>query len=160
MTTDATSNANDLFRQAVETFQSAIRTGVKIQEESAKRFAEMLRDLSAPTDWQKSTQTMLNEAIGATQRNIDESIRLMNHNAQSAMSMLHKAFENRTAAATTNGSTSADELWESALSAMRTNTQVILQANARILESWAHLAQELTSGIVDAQKDMAEKVSK
>ena len=86
-------NPADLFRQAVETFQSAIKTGVKIQEESARRFTEMFRDFGSPMEWQKNAQAMVNEAITAAQRNIDESIRLMNHNAQMAMSLLEKAFE-------------------------------------------------------------------
>lgn len=155
MSNATAANVSDLFRQAVETFQDAIRSGVKIQEDSAKRFTEVLRGLGSPLDWQKNTQLMVNEAIAATQRNMDESIRLMNHNAQTAMGLLQKAFEIRTngaapGEAAAEGAASSDEMWETALGAMRTNTQVILQANARVLESWAQLAQEITGRMQQA----------
>jgi ElaB/YqjD/DUF883 family membrane-anchored ribosome-binding protein len=152
-------SANDLFRQAMDTFQSAIRTGVKIQEESTKRFTEMLRDFGSPLDWQKSTQSMMNEAIKATQKNIDESIRLMNHNAQTAMNLWQKAFENRSVQQLQEGHAApSEELWESALGALRTNTQVILQANTRVLESWAQLARELTSRMEEQIHQTQEQV--
>ena len=161
MTTASPMSANDLFRQAMDTFQSAIRTGVKIQEESTKRFTEMLRDFGSPMEWQKNTQSMMNEAIKATQKNIDESIRLMNHNAQAAMGLWQKAFENRSKQQQfqEEGAAGGEELWESALGVLRTNTQVILQANTRVLESWAQLARELT-GRMEEQVHQAQEQAK
>jgi hypothetical protein len=154
MATATSTNPSDLFRQAIETFQSAIRTGVKIQEESARRFAEMMRDFGSPLEWQKNTQAMVDEAIKATQRSVDESMRLMNHNAQLAMSLWQKAFDSRPVPSAQEGQARSEELWQSALGALRTNTQVILQANARVLESWAQLAKEFT-GPMNGQAEHA-----
>jgi hypothetical protein len=132
----------NLFGQAMDAFQSAIQTGVKMQEESTRRYLELLGQFGSPADWQKTTQKITNEAITATQQSIDQSIQLINQNAQRAVVLLEKAFETRPTQAGANGNDTAESLWGTALKAMRSNTQTILDANARMLESWSHLTQE------------------
>lgn len=152
------SQPGDLFRQAIETYQSAIKTGVKIQEESARRLTEMLRDAGSPLEWQKHLQAMANEAARTTQRNADESLRLMNQNAQMALNLMQKAFEARPTPPR-EATDAQDDLWESALGALRTNTQVILQANARVLETWAQMAKEVTGRADHAAAEATQATS-
>ncbi len=61
-TSQAPTSPSDLFNQAVETFQTAIRTGAKVQEESTRRFTELLRDFGSPADWQKNAQSMVSSS--------------------------------------------------------------------------------------------------
>ncbi len=151
-------NLNDLFKQAVETFQTAVRTGAKLQEESTHRFTALLRDFGSPLEWQKNTQQMMTESIEATQKGIEESIRAINQNAQTAMTMMQKAFETRPV----NGApeVKAEELWDAALGALRTNTQVVLEANSRLVESWTQLVKDSMSKAHNGMAKQAEQVAK
>jgi ElaB/YqjD/DUF883 family membrane-anchored ribosome-binding protein len=140
----------DLFRQAVETFETALKTGVSMQEETARRFTEMLRDFGSPMEWQHKGQSVINETIVMTQKNVEESMRAMNQNAKAAMSLMQKTFEAHplgnggTADKSQPAAAKPDDLWEAALGALRTNTQVALQANTRMMESWAQLAKDIS----------------
>jgi hypothetical protein len=153
MTPEASATGTgELFRQAVETFEAAIKTGVAMQEETARRFTEMLRDVGSPLEWQRKGQSVINETIVMTQKNVEEAMRVMNQNAKTAMSLMQKSFE---ASPIGNGSQTSpnpqiprtDDLWEAALGALRTNTQVILQSNTRMVESWSQLAKDINSRV-------------
>lgn len=140
--TTSAAKANELFLQAVEASQKAVHSGLKIQEESAQRFLEMLHGLGAPAEGLLTGQRVVAAAVTATEQTIDDaihSLRLMNHNTQLAMGLLQKAFD------TSLPSSSGADSWKTALGAMRTNTQAILQAEASVLESWAELAERINN---------------
>ena len=61
-------NVHDVFGQAARLFQNAIEAGVRVQEESAKSFSDMMGRLAAPVDWQQRTQATLDQAMGAGSR--------------------------------------------------------------------------------------------
>jgi hypothetical protein len=148
-------NLSDLFRQAAETYQSALKTGLKFQEETSQVVSDMVRDWSCPGEWQKKTQALVSDAIAVAQKNMEEAIRLMSQSATATMSMLQKSFEGPQQMASVNADAKNYEWWESALGAMRTNTEAVLQANARMLDSWTELAKKFNSEAVEAARSGA-----
>ena len=48
----ATKNSTDMFQQAVESFESTLRAGMRLQEDSAERYVDVLRDIGSPMEWQ------------------------------------------------------------------------------------------------------------
>jgi hypothetical protein len=151
-------NPSDLFKQAVEACQTALRTGAQVQEEATRRFTELLCDVGSPLNWQKNAQSMVNEAIIAAQKNVDASIGVINQNARTAMTMMQRAFEARPAdgAAQETADSTVDSFWESALTALRTNTQLVFEANSRLLESWAQLVQ-ITNRVEQGARDASSR---
>ncbi len=142
-TATSTANPTELFRQAIETFESAVKTGVKMQEESTRRFTDMLRDWGSPIEWQKKSQAVMTEAIQVTQKNVEEAVKVMNQNAKTTMELMQKALDARNVSSEADQEARGRELWESALGAMRSGTEAVLQANARVLESWTALAKKV-----------------
>jgi polyhydroxyalkanoate synthesis regulator protein len=140
-----TTGANELFNQAVETFETAIRTGVKMQEEYARWFAHMLSDVGSPQEWQSKGQTIISESMQMAQKNFDEAIRMMNENTRTGLELMQQAFETRQAGSTSDAQARTREIWETALGALRNNTEAVVQANSRMLETWAELAKKLRS---------------
>ena len=67
--------AGNFFQQAMDGFQSAVTSGVKLQEESVKRYTQLLRDFASPEQWQSGAQGLVQEAIRATEQNVDDSVR-------------------------------------------------------------------------------------
>jgi hypothetical protein len=144
----------DLFREAMEPFQTAIKNGVELQQESIRRCTDILRDFGVQHGWEKETPNLLNQAILSTQQTINDSIRVTNQNAQRALAILQKAFEEYHAQDGSGGSEAVEGVWSFALSAMRSNAQVIVQANGRVVELWANLAKEVNSQIESLQAEV------
>ena len=138
-------NVHDVFGQAARLFQNAIEAGVRVQEESAKSFSDMMGRLAAPVDWQQRTQATLDQAMGAAQQNWQEALRVMNDNAKLSFELLEKAFNSRQTEGVEDGATKVRELWETAMGGLRRNTEVLVQANSRLLESWKEVAKTFAS---------------
>jgi len=136
-----TAGPNELFGQAIETFESAVRTGVKMQEEYTRWFTDMLSELGSPQEWQQKSQTIINESIQMAQKNFDEAIRVMNQNTKTGLELMQRAFEARQASSTSDAQNRTREIWETALGALRNNTEAVVQANSRMLETWTELAK-------------------
>jgi hypothetical protein len=133
----------DLFRQAMDTFESAVKAGITLQEESTTRCTNILRDFGSPAQWDTVVPAQITKAIAAAQQNIEQTIRVMNDNAQRAMNLMETAFQVHRS----NGEQTDDgngDLWRYALDAMKANTDVIQQANSRVLDTWTQLAKEVT----------------
>jgi hypothetical protein len=146
-----TERANEVFGQTIETFENALKNGVKMQEEYARWFTETLSDLGSPQDWPSKAQAILNEAIQMAQGNVEQGIRMMNQNTKTAMDMMQRALDVRQAGSAADAQAKTREIWETALGALRTNTEAVVQTNNRMLESWSELAKKLRSGAAEKQ---------
>lgn len=139
--TQSSTKVNGLFGQTMETFEAAMKTGAKIQEESMNRFTELLGELGSPQNWQKRTQEAVEEGVNLTRKNFDEWLRLMNENVKMSLELLQKAAEARPSDTPVETEARKNELWEASLRALRVNTQAVLQANSRMMEALADLAK-------------------
>jgi len=141
MISTAKNRSGDLFQQAMESFETAIRTGMNLQGESVHRCVEILRDVGSPLEWERTLPARVAKAIAAMQQNVDQSIRFMNDNAQQTVNLMEMALEMHGA----NLAASEEDgyFWTCALNAMQSNEKIIREVNARVLESWAELAKEV-----------------
>jgi hypothetical protein len=134
---------SELFSQAMGMFDSAMKTGARLQEESASWFNHMLSGLGTPQTWQKRTEEVMAEAMTTAQQNVDEALKMVEQNTHVGMDLLQKAFDARQAETGPDAAAKTRELWETALGAMRTNAEAVLQANKKVVESWSGLAKKL-----------------
>jgi len=133
-------NANELFDQAARMFQTAMEAGIRVQEESAKSFGQWIGQLGSPQDWQQQATAVTEQTVAAANLGISESIQLMNENTKVSLELLEKAFAAQQAAATGDGQEKTREMWETAIGAFRRNTEVVMQANSRLIDSWKSVA--------------------
>ena len=70
---------------------------------------------------------------------------MMNDNAKLSFELLEKAFNSRQTEGVEDGATKVRELWETAMGGLRRNTEVLVQANSRLLESWKEVAKTFAS---------------
>jgi len=144
--------SGDLFQQALGSFETALRAGMKLQEDSVQRCVDILRDVGSPLEWERTVPAKVTKAITAIQQNVDQSIRFMEENAQQTVNLMEMGLQMHR-----NNSEASEEegfFWTYALNAMRTNTQIIHQANARILESWGELANEVLQRVGIMRKEV------
>ena len=141
MISTANSKSGDLFQQAMGSFETVLRAGMKLQEESTQRCVEILRDVGSPLEWERTVPAKVTKAIAAMQQNVDQSIHFMNENAQQTVNLMEMAMEMHRANSIGDGDD--NYFWTYAVNAMQTNAEIIRQANARVLESWGELAKEV-----------------
>ena len=98
---------------------------------------EMLNDMGSPNDWQKKVQDSMREAIPTAQKNVEEALQVMNQNTRTSLELLQKAVDTSKSESLTDAQAKATEIWTDMLTALRTNTQAMLQANSRMMESWS-----------------------
>ncbi len=154
-TTKPSNEATELFDQALQSFETVLKSGVTFQQEQFKRFTDSLGAFSSPYDWLKRTQAVINDAIPATRRQIDEIGRAMQQNTTTCLEMLEKACAASRSTSMSEAQDKTRQLWEALLAAQRTNTQAIVQANARMLEIWTELAQ--TGSSPESTEEKAEE---
>jgi hypothetical protein len=155
MSTSERSNdaASQMFGQAAKMFQTAMEAGAKMQEDSAKSLNEMISGLGAPQEWQKHAQDAMEKAIAMMQQNMDEALNVVNENTKTSLELLEKAFSARQTDAPADVQARAKEMWETALGSLRRNTEVIVQANSRLVQSWQEMAQILGDKQSDGKPD-------
>lgn len=138
-----TSGFNPIFAQAVNMFDASLKAGLRIQEESVRRFTEMMEQFGPHQDWQKLSREFTDQWIQTVQAGLDESLRVTGQATKTALELMQKSMEAVPAATDITAADQARNLAEAALSAIRTNTQSAVQANARIVEAWSQLARKM-----------------
>jgi hypothetical protein len=151
--------SDDLFRQAMQAWESAAAAGVKMQEECAKWVRQMYCESSTLNDWFEKGQKVMSEAIARSQENVDEAIRLMNQQAEASLKLVQQALDVRDAESAHDGPKKLTDWWRAALETMRINNQAVLKANSRILNTWSEMARKVNGDAADTMADLAKKTS-
>jgi hypothetical protein len=141
-TAKSTLNPAQFVGPAAQAFESALKAGLRIQEEAAKRFTDMINEFQKPQDWQKKGQDFIAQWVETVQTSMDESIRVMNQNAKASMEVLQKAYDAVPPADADEAQRRYQELAEVSLTAIRANTQAAVQANGRIVDAWGQFAKQ------------------
>jgi hypothetical protein len=151
MSTATQSNVSEMFQHALEQFESALKTGVKIQEEAIKQLSTWAKEPPLMQGWTQRAQSAMMEAMSAAPQQMEESMRLMNEQTQSAMDLLHKAFELNRSANLVEAQNKMGELWESTLGIMRNNIHAFLKTQSQAMQKWEEMVGVMGNGSPEKQ---------
>jgi predicted RNase H-like HicB family nuclease len=157
--TSPTQTSDDLFHQAMHAWESAVESGVKMQEEYTKWLRQTCCESGAIKDWYSKTQSAVGETVAKVQGNIDEAVRLVNQQAESSIRLVQKAMEARQTEAAPDAQARLAEWWEAALETARSNTQAVLAANSRMLATWSEMARKVNGEAADTMANLAKKTA-
>ena len=149
--------SDDLFRQAVHAWESAVESGVKMQEEYTKWLRQTCCESGAIKDWYSNTQSAAGETVAKVQENIDEAVRVVNQQTESSIRLVQKAMEARQTETGSAAQAKLTEWWEAALETARSNTQAVLTANKRMLSTWSEMARKFNGDAADTMANLAKK---
>jgi hypothetical protein len=140
MTTATQTNLNELYRNALEQFESALKTGVKIQEESIKLMTTWAKEPPLMPNWTQKAQSNFMEMISAMPERYEEALRMMNEQSKTAMELLHKGFEASRSTNVPEAQENVRELWEMTLGVLRTNIHSLLKTQSQVVQKWEEMA--------------------
>jgi hypothetical protein len=146
MTTDEKArNAADLFEQAVKNYEQALKTGLKLQEESARMWTGLLSQNTAPQEWQRRMKAVADELVPQTQKGLDEGVKLVEQTSRTSIDLLKKAVAAAQASSVQEGQAKFLGLWEASLNALRDSALAASQAGGRALDLWMEVVRKCTS---------------
>lgn len=135
-TEDKTKAGTELFEQALKNYEQALKTGLKLQEDSVRVWTGLLNQATAPQDLQKRIKALADEIIPQTQKTIEESLKLVEQNSRTSIELLKKAATAAQATTLQDAQSRFLTFCEASLNAVRDATVAVTQANAKAVESW------------------------
>jgi len=156
MATAATQSSENLARQAIAAWESAIESSVKMQEESARWLREAIGSSNSLTEWYKKGQAITEETVAKAEATFGEALQVLNQQAESGVRLLQKARDARHGDAACDATAQCAQWWETAMVSMQTNSQALLTANSRILSTWSELARKIHDDAADAMSHLAQ----
>ena len=157
--TTATQSSENLARQAIAAWESALQSSVKMQEESARWMREALGSTNSLTEWYKKGQAITEETVAKAEATFDEALQVLNQQAESNVRLLHKARDARHGDANSDATAQCAQWWETAMASMQTNSQALLTANSRILNTWSELARKIHDDAADAMAHLTQQTT-
>ena len=143
MTTEGkTKPVTDLYDQAMKSYEQALKTGVKMQEESAKYFSNLVNQTTSPQDLQKRMKSVTDEFIPQTQKSVEEGVKLIEQTTRTSIELLKKAVAAGQPTSMQDAQAKFLGLWEASLNAMRDTAVSVTHANNKAIESWVSYARK------------------
>ena len=137
---------SELFEQAMKNYKQALQAGLKLQQESAKWWMEVMTQAGSPQDWQTKAKEMAEESVSIVQKRMEENLKLIDQSSRTSLDLLTKAMEAVQADTVSAGQTKMQEMWEASLQAMRQNAQSVTEFNSKFMESWMQSVSKAAGG--------------
>jgi hypothetical protein len=146
----ATAHGTELFDQAVRSCEQTLRTAVRLQEDAAKWWTNVLNQTTWPQEWQKQVRTVVSEAIPTAQKNLEDSLRLVDQCSKTGLDLLRKAVDGSGNNAANNAQCQVQELWQSSLGVIQSNLRAVTESQARMMESWGEFVRKGVASTAEA----------
>jgi hypothetical protein len=150
-TEDKTKPATDLFEQAIKNYEQALKTGLKLQEDSLRMWTGLVNQPTAPQDLQKRVKALTDEIIPQTQKAIEDNLKLVEQNSRSSIELLKKAATVAQATTVQDAQSKFLGFCEASLNAVRDTTVAVTQANAKAVESWVGYVRKSAEPVATAK---------
>jgi hypothetical protein len=138
----AASAGTELFDQTIKSYEHAIRTGISLQEDTVRCWTNFLNQSSLTQDWQRRVNSVVAEAIPTAERNLEESLRLIDQSSKTGFNLLKRAVEAPRSNGAADMQEQVQEIWQSSLNVLQSNLQAITESQARVMESWAEFVRK------------------
>jgi len=135
----------DMADNAIKNYEQTIRTGFKLQEEAVKAWSNLFNQTGAAQEYQKgfaAVTQIANKVLPLAARRMEEVLQLVEKNTRTGTELMRKAAEVAQSPILSNGQNKWTELWTSSMSAMRSNTEALLEINAKAVDSWMDLIKK------------------
>ncbi len=129
-----------MLKQANETFQQSMSTGVKFQEETTKFWNNAFG--KAFDGFQSQAGKFSDEVVPGFQKNVDEFHRTFEKQTQESLDTLRRTFEQNQKVMNQDVFNQTFDLWRTSFDTMRTSVDRMTQANMNMFESWTGMVKD------------------
>jgi hypothetical protein len=126
----------EIFEQAMKQYEQALKTGLKLQEESGKMVTSLLNEVTSVEEWQKRAAAMAKDVIPAAQKRMNDCVKLVEENSRASLELLRKAVDASLIPPGQDNQTKWMDFWESSLNCLRDNAKAINEINTSVVDAW------------------------
>jgi hypothetical protein len=139
-TTAATSEpSNEVFHEAIRSYEKALKSGIQLQEESVKLWKDLLTKLGSPEEFQDKLESMRRDAFPQARKHMEECVEAFNRTSNQTIDLFGKMLGVYQATSIPDAQRRVQDLIESSLTALRVNIHSALNTNGKIIASWKEL---------------------
>ena len=143
--TAATSESfNEIFYEAMRSYETALRSGTQLQEEGVNLWKDLLTRLGSPGELQAKLESMGAEAFPKARKRMEEFLETFNDTSQQTIDLFEKTLGVYQASSITEAQRRLYDLIESSLTALRFNVRSSLNTNAKIIALWSELVNRFS----------------
>ena len=146
-TTSQDSPLSDMADRAMKNYEQALRTGLKLQEETVQCWNNLFNQTASADDWQKrlgNFTALTNEMMPITQRRMEEVLALFEQNSQTSAELMKKVVEAAQTPVPAESQAKWMDFWTSSLGAIRSNAEAVTQISARAIDAWIDFVRKNT----------------
>jgi hypothetical protein len=136
---------SDMADKAMKNYESTLKTGLKLQEETVKAWSNLYNQSTAAQDYQKTFANynkLANGVFPIAQRRLEEVIALVEKNTRTGTELVRKSVEAAQSPISGNGQNKWTELWTASMAAFRANAEAVAEINAKAIDSWIDLVKK------------------
>jgi len=146
--TAATSQTfNEIFHEAMRSYEKALKSGIQLQEESVKLWKELLTKLDSPEEFQAKLESMRPDAFPHARQRMEEFVETFNRTSKQTINLFEKTLGVYQAVSVPEAQRRLQDLIESSLTALRVKVHSALNTNAKIIADWKDLADRIEPAV-------------
>jgi len=131
---------DEIFHEAMGSYEKALKSGIQLQEESVKLWKDLLTKLGSPEELQAKLESMATDAFPKARERMEEFVETFNRTSHQTIDLFEKTLGVYQATSVTDAQRRVQDLIESSLTTLRVNVHSALNTNAKIIASWKELA--------------------
>ena len=128
-----------VFHDAMRNYEEALKSGIKLQEESVNLWKDLLTKLGSPEELQAKLESMTADTFPKARERMEEFLETFNRTSKQTIDLFGKTMAIYQATSVTDAQRRMQDLIESSLAALRVNVHSALNTNAKIIASWKEL---------------------
>ena len=132
--------SNEVFHEAMRSYEKALKAGIQLQEESVNLWRDVLSKLSSPEELQTKLESMTVEAFPKSRERMEEFVETFYRMSNQTIDLFGKTLGVYQATSVTDAQRRVQDLIESSLTALLVNVHSAMNTNAKIITSWKELA--------------------
>lgn len=160
MSATAAKGPADFFNQALEFTETAMKTGVKLQEDSMKWWSDIVGEPAKIGDMQGKMRTVLDDVMPTARKNADESFRAIDRISSNNLELMKKALSAGPTGASPEIQDRVQKAWQDSMEIARKNAEALLDANERAMQIWSSCFQSVGDTMEKATKAATPKAAK
>jgi hypothetical protein len=130
---------NEIFHEAMRSYEKALKSGIQLQEESVNLWKDLLTKLGSPEEFQAKLQSMTADTFPKARQRMEEFVETFNRTSNQTIDLFEKTLGVYQATSVTDAQRRVHNLIESSLSALRVNVHSALDTNAKMIADWKEL---------------------
>ena len=131
--------------KAMKNYEQAVRTGLKLQEEAAHLWTNLLNQSASPQEAQKrftSATAIANGVLPVAQKSLDDVLDLCEQNTKTGTELLKKAADACQTSTLSEYQAKCLDLCTASVDFARSNLEAVTQINSRALDSWINYVRK------------------